>query len=68
MIGTYKEKAMKKFDIRFKLDKPFTITIDANDDTEALSRFFKIYPEAIALGISEVIVVDTPPKGTHDYV
>lgn len=58
---------MSTFDIKFKQDYVMTASIDAKDDTEALTIFFEIYPKATVCGISEVITVSTP-KGTHDYV
>lgn len=58
---------MSTFDIKFKKDYVMTITLDAKDDTEALTKFFEIYPKATVHGISEVITVPAP-KGTHDYV
>ena len=59
---------MSTFDIKFKQPQMFTITLDAKDETEALTTFFEIYPKANVHGISEVITVNTPPKGTHDYI
>lgn len=58
---------MSTFDIKFTQPQITTITLDAKDDTEALTKFFEIYPKATVHGISEVITVPAP-KGTHDYV
>ena len=57
---------MNTFDIRYKNDTLITMTIDAKNEDEALTKFFEILPKATVHGISQVVKTpDDLPWGTQ---